>query len=157
MHTPNEIPIYDYKKNTWHLLILFSIAHHYFKWFVNIRLIKCRNVSPSLLENHSEVQAPVLCIPQQHHSRFQLSASLSFSKLTTRSKSIVRGHEHFMNVLAGRGRSKGILAKKKRTPRNRYYKKRVLVKNLSTFSLLSRSRQEVNWNLALPSSSQEVW
>jgi len=106
--------------------------------------MKCRNVSPSLLENHSKAQALVLFIPQQHHSRFQFSVSPSFSKLTARSKSIVRGHVHFMNVLAARGRSKGILARKKRTPRNRNYKKRTLAKNLSASSLLSRSKQEVN-------------
>lgn len=128
MHIPYEIPIYDYKRNTWHLLILFSITHHYFIWFVNIILMKCRNVSPSLLENHSKAQALLLFIPKQHHSRFQLSASLFFSKLTAMTKSIVRGHAHFMNVLAGRGRAKGILARKKRTPRNRNYKKRTLVR-----------------------------
>lgn len=106
--------------------------------------MKFRNVSPSLLENHSKAQALMLFIPQQHHSRFQLLASLSFSKLTARTKSIVRVHAHFMNVLAGRPRSKGILARKKRTPRNRNYKKRTLVKNLSASLLLSRSRKEVN-------------
>lgn len=139
MHIPYEIPIYGYKRNTWHLPILFSIAHRYFIWFVKIILMKCRNVSPSPLENHSKSQALVLFIPQHHHSSFQLSASLSFSKWTARSKGIVRGHAHFMNVLAGRGRSKSLLARKKRTPRKRNCKKRTLVKNLSASSLLSRS------------------
>lgn len=86
----------------------------------------------------------MLFILEQHHSRFQLLASLSFSKLTARTKSIVRFHAHFMNVLAGRPRSKSILVRKKRTPRNRNYKKRTLVKNLSASLLLSRSRKEVN-------------
>lgn len=124
-------------------------------FLVNIPLMKYRSVSPALMENHSNTQALLLFISQQHH-RFQLSASRSFSKLTARSKNIVRGHAHFMNVLAGRGRSKGILAKIKRIPRNKNQKKRTFVKNLSSSSLLNRSRHEVSWNLGLPSSSFKV-
>lgn len=51
IHLLYEIPIHYYRRNRWHLLILFWVAQCYFIWFVNITLTKCRNLSPSLLRN----------------------------------------------------------------------------------------------------------
>lgn len=69
MHIPYRIPIYDYKRNTMTCLnfILNCMSLFLMIFLVNIPLMEYRNVSPTLMENHTNTQALLLFISQQHH------------------------------------------------------------------------------------------